>query len=174
MHLDSRRIGASHTLDFHIAVTRFEKVCALNLPAALLAISQSIVGEFVMRRSPHAVAMEDESREVILAAHAKGAVPVALLHKEAAAIIDNLTHKDLPGFTLSSSFQELLSSLGAFSAELVASDTMCSAEHLVAFERMAHGARKQADSAASGGAPHSHKPPATGEDGERRSVRLSA
>ena len=166
-HLDNRRLGASHTLDFHTAVDRYEKVCKADLPAALLVISQSVVGEFVMRRSPHAVPLSDESREVILAAHARGtthiqaltshtpmlshsqpsplcttgAVPASILNKEADASFQALSTNDLPGFLESSAFQELLSSLGSYSAELVATNAQCTQFDLEVFEKFAQAAR---------------------------------
>ena len=145
MHLDNRRLSASHTLDFHTAVIRYGQVGATNLPAAQRAISQSIVGEFVMKRSPHAVPLADEAREAILTAHAKGAVPAKDLQREAEAIFKSLTEHDLPGFTQTSAFQELLASLGAYATELVAAGASCTAEDLVTFERTAVEARAALD-----------------------------
>ena len=145
MHLDNRRLGASHTLDFHIAVLRYEKVGHANLPAALLAISQSIVGEFVMRRSPHAVPLSDEAREVILSAHARGPVPAKLLHTEAERIFTSLTTNDLPGFTDTPAFAELLQTLGAYSAELVAAEPIATLEDLQKFKHLATEARAAVD-----------------------------
>ena len=72
---------------------------------------------------------------------------MALLHKESEMIFSSLTLKDLPEFTSSAAFQELLASIGAFSAELVAGSPICSAEKLVAFEAMAAEAKRDAEDA---------------------------
>ena len=150
MHLDNRRLGASHTLEFHAAVRRYGKVGALGMPAALLVISQSIVGEFIMKRSPHAVAISDESRSTILAEHAKGRVPVDILLREAEHIFSALTSVDLKGFVSSAPYQEFLSRLGSYSAELVAADVNCSPQHLESFEQAASEALMSRDAPAGG------------------------
>ena len=148
LHLDSRRLGASHALAFHTAVNRYIKVHDLaTLPAAMLCISQSLVGEFVMRRSPHVVTMSDESREAILEAHKVGAVPHPMLEAEASTIIQTLTKVDLPGFCSSAVYQDLLSSVGSFSAELVACNIQCHPGHLKALASATAAAGKEIDAA---------------------------
>ena len=62
----------------------------LDLPAAFQAISQSIVAEYVMRRSPNYVSLPEETRFAILDAHSQGAVPVSLLIAEQQKIFNEL------------------------------------------------------------------------------------
>ena len=70
-----------------------------------------------------------------------GAVPASILNKEADASFQALSTNDLPGFLESSAFQELLSSLGSYSAELVATNAQCTQFDLEVFEKFAQAAR---------------------------------
>jgi len=144
--VDARRMGMSKCLDFHKAVESYCKVESVNLPAAFLAISQSVVGEFVMRRSPNVVPMSDAARRDILAAHSKGAVPSKLFLVEDKRIFDELEEVDLPAFTTSRNFQEHLTTIGANSNELLSADADAAAidRLLVSFESNVQTAASQA------------------------------
>ena len=132
-YLDSCRIGASHALNFYLAVRRYERVQALDLPAALLSISQSIVGEFVHSRSAHAVHLStDDAREQIMSASERGAVPIGIFLRESTAIFEMLQVTYVEGFLASPPFLDLLRVLGAYSTELA--DYHAPASQLLAFE----------------------------------------
>ena len=106
-------------LDFHTAISNYAKVEALrDLRAAKLAISQSIINEFVDSRSPHMVDLGEAAQSSLLAANVAGAVPCTLFFDEAKALFERLEGIHLPAFTRSESFHDLLVSLRADAEEL--------------------------------------------------------
>ena len=121
--LERQKYGTSNALGFYTAITRYKTVGEIeSLPHAFLAISQSIVGEFVLRHSPNAVNLTHEARTEILEAHMSGPVSPRLFESSAVHIFKKLQDEQLPAFYDSSLFRGLLDTLGSYSPELLSTD----------------------------------------------------